>query len=93
MVNDESEYEGGRLCFVDRSNGLQVRSRNTGDITVHGNLCLHGVTKLEKGIRYSLFIVNRQNGLGDETVVHPTYDEVETLVAKAEEIINRKRRR
>ena len=41
----------------------------------------------------SLFIVDRQNGLGDETVVHPTDDEVVTLIAKAEETAKRKRKR
>ena len=34
-LNDETEYVGGRLCFIDDKNGLTVTSRLAGTLTSH----------------------------------------------------------
>jgi hypothetical protein len=60
------------LCFFTLEKGLEVLKRQAGDITRHPPTALHGVTKLTAGTRYSLFIVDESNGLGDECVVEPT---------------------
>jgi hypothetical protein len=57
-LNDDSEYEGGRLVFV--SNGkLEIPKRKSGTITLHEKNIIHGVTALRSGIRYGLLILNR----------------------------------
>ena len=55
-LNNESDYVGGRLCFVtrpagSRSNVLTVVSRPAGTLTCHSAKVLHGVTKLHSGVR------------------------------------------
>jgi hypothetical protein len=57
-LNDDSEYEGGRLVFV--SNGkLEIPKRKSGTITLHEKNIIHGVTALRSGVRYGLLILNR----------------------------------
>jgi hypothetical protein len=57
-LNDDSEYEGGRLVFV--SNGkLEIPKRKCGTITLHEKNIIHGVTALRSGVRYGLLILNR----------------------------------
>lgn len=68
-LNDCSEYEGGRLCFVTGANAtLSVPPRPAGTLTKHDSDILHGVTKLHRGVRYSLFVVDDSNGLGEQDV-------------------------
>ena len=77
-LNDDSEYDGGKLCFVtpateSPSTGgiplkLTVPKRYAGSITGHKFNVLHAVTKLHRGVRYSLFVVDRQNGPGEKDV-------------------------
>jgi hypothetical protein len=56
-LNDDSEYEGGRLVFV--SNGkLEMPKRKSGTITLHERNIIHGVTALRSGVRYGLLILN-----------------------------------
>ena len=54
-LNDESEYVGGRLCFVEPKPGgnpvLTVVERPAGTLTCHPAKVLHGVTKLHSGVR------------------------------------------
>jgi len=70
-LNDDSEYDGGKLCFVTPGTTgaphlkLTVPKRRAGTITSHGARILHAVTKLHKGVRYGLFVVDRDIGLGD----------------------------
>jgi len=66
-LNDDTEYEGGRLCFID-SAGLSVPPRPAGTLTAHPREVVHGVTRLHRGVRYSLFVVDRENGLGEKDV-------------------------
>jgi hypothetical protein len=71
-LNNDSEYEGGRLCFFTPERGVEVLNRNAGDLTKHATETLHAVTRLTSGTRYSLFVVDRNNGLGDFLVVEPS---------------------
>eukprot|EP01040_Poterioochromonas_malhamensis_P013295 gene13295-14604_t len=82
-LNDDTEYEGGRLCYFTEENGVQVLQRSAGDITKHGQKSLHAVTRLTSGTRYSLFVVDELNGLGDDLVVDPTFELTVDILAKA----------
>lgn len=57
-LNDETEYEGGRLLFVNKGN-LSAPERMTGTVTIHDNTIVHGVTLLESGVRYGLFFLKK----------------------------------
>lgn len=68
-LNDDSEYDGGRICFVTGSQAeLHIPPRPAGTITKHPAQVLHGVTRLHRGVRYSLFVVDKNNGLGEQDV-------------------------
>ena len=92
-LNDDNEYDGGKLCFVTTTPAteesasfssssttttsstrgtpslkLTVPKRYAGTITGHKFNVLHAVTKLHRGVRYSLFVVDRKNGLGEKDV-------------------------
>lgn len=60
---DDSEYEGGRLAFVVKSEKDRVRieipRRKQGSITIHDNGVIHGVTTLIGGVRYGLLVLDR----------------------------------
>ena len=62
-LNNPTEYTGGRLCYFSKEKGVEVLDRQAGDITKHGTKTLHAVTQLTTGTRYSLFVVDRDNGL------------------------------
>lgn len=79
-LNDDSEYEGGRLCFYTKSKGVQVMQRNAGFTTIHKQNILHAVTRLTAGTRYSLFVVDDANGLGDTDVFNVTAAEASDLL-------------
>eukprot|EP01040_Poterioochromonas_malhamensis_P013296 gene13296-14605_t len=69
--------------MTQKENGVQVLQRSAGDITKHGRESLHAVTRLTSGSRYSLFVVDRENGPGDELVVDPTFELTVDILAKA----------
>ena len=79
-LNDDTEYIGGRICFYNKKNGLSMPSRAAGTITAHNRDVLHGVTKLHQGTRYSLFVVNVSNGLGDSDVYNLPVDDVHKMM-------------
>ena len=56
-------------------------SSNAGDITKHSQKVLHGVTQLTKGTRYSLFVVDEENGLGDKCVIDPDVELVDMVLS------------
>ena len=68
-LNDKSEYTGGDLVFLNNK-GVHIPERKRGSMTKHSCYILHAVTRLHSGVRYSLFIVGQNNGLGDKNVVH-----------------------
>jgi hypothetical protein len=53
-LNDDDEYSGGRLAFITW-NGMQIPKRSVGSATIHDNTIVHGVTRMESGVRYGLF--------------------------------------
>lgn len=81
-LNDSDEYEGGRLCYFTLENGVEMlNSRCAGDITKHDRNALHAVTKLTTGTRYSLFVVDKANGLGyGDDIISPSVALVEEML-------------
>jgi hypothetical protein len=67
-LNCPSEYEGGKLCFFV-NDVLHEIPRDAGSLTQHPPRVLHGVTSVTKGTRKSLFVVDTNNGLGEDGVV------------------------
>ena len=65
-LNGDDEYKGGRLCFYSPDVGLQIPTRPSGTVTVHHREQMHGVTRLISGKRYSLFVVDCANSVGDK---------------------------
>ena len=66
-LNSDSEYVGGRLCFYAPDKGITIPDRRrAGTMTIHDDFQMHAVTRLVSGTRYSLFVVDRGNGLGDK---------------------------
>lgn len=57
-INDEKDYEGGRLIFASEGK-IHIPTRNKGTVTVHNNKIVHGVSRLESGIRYGLFFLKK----------------------------------
>lgn len=78
-LNDEDEYEGGKLCFFSRGK-LTVLRRPAGSLSKHHRSILHGVTTLTSGTRKGLFVVDYHNGLGDGDVHTVTIDEVNAFI-------------
>lgn len=63
-LNDDSEYDGGRLVFY-YDGRLHTPLRPQGAMTCHNRAILHAVTPLVRGVRKSLFVVDKTNGLGE----------------------------
>ncbi len=80
-LNNPTEYTGGRLCYFSKEKGVEVLDRQAGDITKHDVYALHAVTQLTTGTRYSLFVVDGDNGLGEIEVVQPDVALVEQILA------------
>jgi hypothetical protein len=53
-LNDKQEYTGGQLIYVTNGEFCSP-TRIVGGGTIHSNDIVHGVSVLEKGVRYSLF--------------------------------------
>jgi hypothetical protein len=91
-LNDDSEYDGGKMCFVTSSSSttapgapslqLNVPKRYAGTITSHGGRVLHAVTKLHSGIRYGLFVVDGGIGLGENSFYCPDAKTVTRICKK-----------
>ena len=57
-LNGDEDYEGGRLIFA--TNGALIApERPEGTVTIHQNDIAHGVSLLESGIRYGLFLLQK----------------------------------
>lgn len=56
-LNSDEEYVGGRLVFATDDGLLHVPRRPAGSYTLHNNSVVHGVSKHETGLRYSLFFI------------------------------------
>ena len=55
-------------AFILPMQGYKSHLAPPGTLTIHPRQQLHGVTRLISGKRYSLFVVDRANGLGDKGV-------------------------
>ena len=53
---------------------LHVTERPAGTVTHHRPKIVHGVTRMVSGTRYSLFVLDEANGLGDKGVLDLTRD-------------------
>ena len=80
-LNETSEYDGGTICFFMKDD-LYMVSRVPGSLVQHPPNVLHGVTSVTRGIRKSLFIVDKSNGLGEGGVIKLTSDHVNTFLAQ-----------
>jgi ubiquitin C len=54
-LTGDDNYEGGRLVFAT-ADGFVQPSRPQGSATIHVNSIVHGVTALQRGVRYGLFL-------------------------------------
>jgi len=79
-LNDDKQYKGGRLCYFSDDIGLVVPRRPAGTLTVHTKE-MHAVSRCLSGVRYSLFVVDRSNGLGGNTanIITWTKEKLELL--------------
>ena len=80
-LNDSAEYEGGRLCFFrfgqhKQDDALEVLDRPAGSVCRHKRNVLHAVTSLTRGTRKSLFVVDENNGLGENGVIDASSSDV-----------------
>lgn len=57
-LNSDSEYKGGRLIYACDGK-LCILQRRVGTVTVHDDQVVHGVSKLEEGVRYGLFFLKK----------------------------------
>eukprot|EP01041_Mallomonas_annulata_P005513 gene5513-11109_t len=60
-LNDDNDYDGGRLVFALDNGTLCVPRRPLGSFTVHDNSIVHGVSELKSGVRYGLFFLKTQS--------------------------------
>ena len=79
-LNDDTEYKGGRLCYFTPKGGVQVLERKAGSLTTHSRMVLHAVTRLVSGTRYSLFVVDHNNGLGESGVIDVDLEDVKVFL-------------
>jgi hypothetical protein len=56
VLNAQSEYEGGRLVYAT-SEGFVQPQRPAGSYSIHTCKIVHGVTAVQKGVRYALFFL------------------------------------
>ena len=67
-LNGTEDFVGGRLVFFVKGK-LHVLERPAGSLVSHPPSVLHAVTALKEGTRYSLFIVDVENGRNEKGVV------------------------
>tara|TARA_A100001015_G_scaffold195109_1_gene217496 strand:+ start:1273 stop:2448 length:1176 start_codon:yes stop_codon:yes gene_type:complete len=84
-LNNDNEYLGGRLCFFTYDQ-LKIPERKSGSITIHQSSVMHAVTRMIDGCRYSLFVVDRNNRLGERNVFQLSNIEIDTLMSIKNEV-------
>eukprot|EP01046_Picozoa_sp_COSAG06_P008403 COSAG06_NODE_424_length_15925_cov_10.806079_4_plen_548_part_00 len=60
-LNDDSEYDGGRLMFAT-ARGMLQPIRPGGSATIHESHVVHGVSQMLGGVRYGLFLLRNTEG-------------------------------
>lgn len=68
QIRLNNDYDGGKLTFITEKYEIFSPEILPGMITRHRRRACHGVTALTRGIRYSLFVVDEANGLGDKDI-------------------------
>ncbi len=58
VLNAQSEYEGGRLVYATNEGFVQP-PRLAGSYSIHTCKIVHGVTAVERGVRYALFFLRQ----------------------------------
>mmetsp|Transcript_6484 Transcript_6484/g.9224 ORF Transcript_6484/g.9224 Transcript_6484/m.9224 type:complete len:345 (+) Transcript_6484:106-1140(+) len=91
-LNSPTEYKGGQICFFVNDQ-LHFVPRPIGSLVQHPRNVLHGVTQVTEGMRKSLFIVDRDNGLGEGGVVVLSSDDVASFLAYRALVAGKKRKR
>ena len=84
VISSFMSHIGGRLCYFTLRNGVEVLQRQAGDFTKHSCDVLHAVTRLISGTRYSLFVVDRANGLGETGIIEADLELVKSILAVME---------
>jgi hypothetical protein len=62
VLNDQSEYEGGRLVYAT-DQGFVQPPRLAGSYSIHTCKIVHGVTAVKRGVRYALFFLRQRDSL------------------------------
>lgn len=60
-LNNDSDYVGGKITFIGNNGKIFQPQRDAGFYTIHNSGIVHGVSKLEKGVRYGLFLCDTHN--------------------------------
>ena len=82
-LNSDTDYEGGRLIFYAQGK-CHVPERKAGYTSIHDRDILHAVSRVTSGVRYSLFVVDKENSLGDN-VVRLKKEGVKAIVATSDD--------
>jgi hypothetical protein len=81
-LNDDSEYDGGRLVFAT-SEGFLIPRRPAGSATIHTHEVVHGVTALRSGVRYGLFLCDTRGSGGSSYEQQKAKSMLQFLLPKA----------
>jgi len=60
-LNHPHEYQGGKLVYATKEGRFVCPHRAAGTGTLHDGFMLHGVTKLQSGVRYSLYFLQLES--------------------------------
>ena len=74
-LNDESEYDGGRLVWA-LPDGLTIPPRAAGSATIHTTGIVHGVTAHTRGVRCSLFLCTLPEPPSLEYLIAPALEQL-----------------
>jgi hypothetical protein len=69
LSDPNTDYKGGKLCYFVKDELHVLEDRPIGSIVSHPGDVLHAVTAVTEGTRKSLFVVDKENGLGMEDVI------------------------
>ena len=59
-LNSGIDFVGGNLMYIE-GNELVIARRDPDTVFIHDNRIVHGVSKMESGVRYSLYILGEMN--------------------------------
>jgi hypothetical protein len=56
-LNSDDDYVGGRILYAT-DDGFLSPPKPAGSVTIHDHHIVHGVTRLDSGVRYGLFLLD-----------------------------------